>query len=37
LGKNDLQNHTSLSYFKAWEKMIYKIIFFCYTILSKGF
>lgn len=27
----------SLFYFQAREKMIYKIIFFCYTILSKGF
>ena len=36
-GKNDLQNHASLFCFLAREKMIYKIIFFCYTITSKGF
>jgi len=35
-GKNDLQNQPR-SYISTREKMIYKIIFFCYTILSKGF
>ena len=37
LGKNSFTKSTSLSRFLAREKMIYKIIFFCYTTLSKGF